>query len=135
MRSRLDVVARHAGVGRGLRLGRCGVGGVLETVSEDLDEAVIETTRQHGERMARRLERFAALPQGTTAWTCEGPGAFHRGALDGPWFYDPGPGPGAIEVDLVHVRGCRWTTPREVPPDVVTAFARGSRNFQRIGTL
>ncbi|MFL6158346.1 MAG: hypothetical protein ACJ72D_19815 [Marmoricola sp.] len=102
-------------------------------VPADLAEAVVGTERLHGERVARRLERFAALPDGTVAWTRDETGVFHRGTFEGPWFYDDDAD--AAEVDLVHVRPCAWSAPSDVPGAVRAAFDRGGRNFQRIGRL
>lgn len=135
MRSRDDAVPRHAGVERALTGGVCGIGGRLPRVPHDLQEALVEVERRHGERAARRLRLFAAVAEGMFVWTRDAEGRFHRGALTGPWTYDDAME--AAEADLVHVRACLWT-PRQdvqVPDEVLASFARGGRNFQRIRAL
>ncbi len=112
MRSRRDDVDPYAGVERGLRRGLCGFGRF------DVPE--------------RRVERFAEVPDGSFVWTRDGDGLFWLGRLTGPYVYDAD----GDDVDLVHVRPCRW---RDVPlvemrcPSAVLAtYARGGRNFQQI---
>lgn len=129
MRSRLDEVAPHAGVERGLRLGLCGIGGRLDPPPHDWAEALARTEASYGERAAARLGRFAAVPDGETVWTRDAAGHFHRGMLRGPWRYDASAP--AHAADLVHVRACGWVED-EPPPAVLATFARGGRNFQRI---
>ena len=87
------------------------------------------------ERAERRLERFAAAPDGTYVWTRDQSG-FHLGRLTGPWRRDDSEA--AVAADLVHVRPCEWldepVDPALVPEQVSYAFSRGGRNLQRIGT-
>lgn len=134
MWSRDDSVERWDGVRRALRLGLCGVGGRLEATPGDAEHAVREVDRFHGERMARRLERFMAVPDGAEVWTVDEDGLFHRGELTGTWRFDDAEA--ARAVDLTHVRPCVWperdVTPQRVPPAVLASFERGGRNFQRI---
>jgi hypothetical protein len=117
MRSRRDDVEPRLAVERALALGLCGMG----------------TTDDH--RAERRLERFAAAPDGTYVWTRD-PGGFHLGRLTGPCRRDDSEA--AAAADLVHVRPCEWTDqpvdPALVPEQVSYAFSRGGRNLQRIGT-
>lgn len=112
MRSRRDDIDRFAGVERALRIGVCGFGRF------DVPE--------------RRVERFAAVADGSFVWTRDADGLFWLGRLAGPYFYDA-EGEG---VDLVHVRPCRWRDEPVVetrcPPAVLATFGRGGRNFQRI---
>ncbi len=122
----------HGSVDRALRIGVCGLPGVLDPPPHDLQEAVARTA---DERAAARLGRFAAVPDGAFVWTRSDHG-HHLGRLDGPWRYDAAAT--ARAVDLVHVRPCRWL-PEPVPEDAVPAgtlatFARGGRNFQRTHT-
>ena len=135
MRSRLDAVAPGAGTGRGLARGLCGIGGRLDRSPLDLAEAVEATAQTYGERSAARLRRFADVPDGAAVWTRDPDGRYFRGTLGGPWHYDGSSA--AYEADLVHVRPCRWAEvePPAVPEQVLEAFARGGRNFQRIRTL
>lgn len=133
MRSRLDGVAPWSAVDRGLALGLCGVGGRLARASADLAEALVLTEVEHGERAAARLRRFADVPEGAQVWTATADGDLRHGVLLGGWTYDGSPD--AHEVDLVHVRGCRWTVPDEVPAAVEQTFRRGGLNFQRITAL
>ena len=83
------------------------------------------------ERLARRVERFAVVADGSFVWTRDSDGLFWLGRIDGPLFYDDA----GATVDLVHVRPCRWTTQPvlepEVPAAVLATFARGGRNFQQ----
>lgn len=134
MRSRDDRVSAGLAVERALVLGACGVGGILETPPASLAEALAAVDAAHGERTARRLERFAAAPDGAFVWTRDGDGLLWLGRLEGPWRYDAGAA--ARDVDLVHVRPCRWLTapvpPIEVPAAVRATFARGGRNWQQI---
>ncbi len=116
MRSRRDDVDPHAAVERALRLGLCGIGEVTD------------------ERTARRLERFAAVPQGAFVWTRDGEGLTYLGRLTGEHRRDDSPA--AEDVDLVHVRDCTWlpdpVEDAQVPPAVRHTFARGGRNFQQV---
>ncbi|WP_199701116.1 hypothetical protein [Jiangella rhizosphaerae] len=97
-------------------------------------EAAAALEQTAGERAARRLERFAAVPDGAFVWTRDVDGAYLLGRLDGPYRYDASPP--ARAADLVHVRPCRWLAvpvdSARVPAAVVAAFGRGGRNFQRI---
>ncbi|WP_282847930.1 GAF domain-containing protein [Microbacterium oxydans] len=134
MHSRDDRVPAGAAVERALVLGVCGLGGRLDAVPEGLKDALVAVDLRHGERLARRIERFAAAPDGALVWTRDADGLFWLGALDGPWRFDASSA--ADEVDLVHVRPCRWLAeplpPVLVPAGVHTAFERGGRNWQRI---
>ncbi|MDX2356628.1 GAF domain-containing protein [Dietzia sp. PP-33] len=134
MRSRDDDVADGAGVERSLRHGLCGIGGRLASAPSSLAEAIDAAVAQHDDRLARRLERFAEVPDGAYVWTRDVDGHFWLGRLGGPWRYDDSEE--ARSVDLVHVRDCRWRpepTDRSLVPAAVRAtFARGGRNWQRI---
>lgn len=114
--------------------GACGVGGTLDEPPASLPEALAAVDAAHGERMARRLERFAAAPDGAFVWTRDGDDLLWLGRLEGPWRY--GASAAARDVDLVHVRPCRWLTapvpPIDVPAAVRATFARGGRNWQQI---
>ena len=115
LRSRRDDVDPQATFERAHTLGLCGFGG-------DRDP----------ERLARRVERFAEVPDGSFVWSRDGDGLYWLGRLDGPYFYDAG----GESVDLVHVRACRWLAAPIVeastPPAVIATFGRGGRNFQQI---
>ena len=134
MRSRDDDVPVHEAVERALELGLCGLGGRLTSAPESLDDAVSLAREQHGDRLARRIGRFAAAEDGAVVWTRDADGLYWRGELDGPWRYDASSE--AERVDLVHVRPCRWATePFDepgIPEGVRVAFARGGRNWQGI---
>lgn len=134
MRSRDDRVPDGPAVERALSIGVCGVGGRLDVAPASLTEALVLVDAAHGERMARRLERFSAVPDGALVWTRDQDGLLWLGRLDGGWRYDARPA--ALEVDLVHVRPCRWlgdpVPPRDVPAAVTATFARGGRNWQQI---
>ncbi|WP_182523412.1 GAF domain-containing protein [Nocardioides dongkuii] len=133
MRSRRDDVDHGAAVERALALGLCGVGGRLEGRPRDAADAVAMTDAAHGERVARRLERFQGLPDGTVVWTRTPDGRYARGTLTGPWRHAPDPA--AYDLDLVHVRPCAWDEPVEehrVPAAVVATYRRGGRNLQRV---
>jgi hypothetical protein len=114
MRSRRPDVEAAAAVHRALSRGVCGMG-------EPVDE-----------RAQRRLERFAALPDGTFVWTRDGDGRTYVGRLTGPCRHDPE----GLAVDLVHVRDTEWAAEAVdaalVPAAVRQTFARGGRNLQRI---
>ncbi|WP_084039533.1 GAF domain-containing protein [Demequina sp. NBRC 110053] len=135
MRSRRDDIADDgAAVERALAQDLCGMGGVLTDVPRTLDDAIDATAREHDDRAARRLERFALAPDGALVWTRDADGELWLGALDGPWRYDSADS--ALAVDLVHVRPCRWlgepVPPAAVPAPVHVAFARGGLNWQGI---
>lgn len=136
MRSRDDTVAPGVAVERALAEGVCGMGGRLDSTPGSLTAALAAVDARHGERAARRLERFAALPTGTLVWTRDVDGLFWLGRLTGSWRYDDDPA--ARTVDLVHVRACTWSSSpvaaSDVPPGVTATFARGGRNGQRIRT-
>ena len=136
MRSRRDDLDPQAALDRALRLSRCGFGGVLTPAPADLDAAVELAAAQHDERLARRIDRFAAVEEGAFAWTRDGDGLYRLGRISGPYSYDDAPE--AAAVDLVHVRACSWLdTPfveSAVPPAVIATFERGGRNFQRTHT-
>ncbi|AWH94934.1 GAF domain-containing protein [Dietzia psychralcaliphila] len=134
MRSRDDGIADGAGVERGLRNGLCGMGGRLRSTPSSLVEAIDAAAAQHDHRVARRLERFAEVPDGVYVWTRDVDGHYWLGRLGGPWRYDDAEE--AHSVDLVHVRDCLWrsepTDRSSVPAAVRATFARGGRNWQRI---
>jgi hypothetical protein len=87
MRSRRDDIDPQLAVDRAFALGLCGFG-------DDDDR----------ERLARRVERFVAVPDGPFVWTRDGDGLYWLGRLTGPYFYDAE----GEAVDFVHVRPCRW---------------------------
>lgn len=115
LRSRCDDVDPRLTLRRALSLGLCGFG-----------------ERAHGSQLARRVERFAEVPDGSFVWTRDGDGLYWLGRIDGPYFYDAD----GAGVDLVHVRPCRWrdapVTESRCPAAVVATFGRGGRNFQQI---
>lgn len=134
MRSRRDDVSPESSLRRGLAHGLCGFGGVLDVPPADLDTAMRMAADRYDVGLARRIARFADVPDGAFAWTRDHGGLFWLGRLHGPWFYDTDPD--ATAVDLVHVRQCDWqhrpVPPTEAPEAVLATFARGGRNFQRI---
>lgn len=112
MRSRRNDIDHGLAVERALRLGLVGFGRI------DVPQ--------------RRVDRFAAVPDGSFVWTRDEDGLFWLGRVDGPYFYDVD----GEDVDLVHVRPCRWQDAPLVetrcPAAVLATFARGGRNFQQI---
>jgi hypothetical protein len=120
MRSRSDDIDLRATVDRARRLGLCGFG---------------QRVRGHGEgqRLARRVARFAEVDDGSFVWTRDEDGLYWLGRIEGPYFYDEEEA--AAAVDLVHVRPCRWLPEplleSDVPAAVVATFGRGGRNFQQ----
>lgn len=132
MRSRRDDVPDGLAVDRALTLGLCGIGGRLDPPPLTLGEAVARLSTAYDERTARRLQRFAEVPDGAVVWTREIDGLYRRGHLAGGWRYDAAPD--AVAADLVHVRPCEWAPEvfGEAPAAVAYAFSRGGRNFQRI---
>ena len=86
------------------------------------------------ERLDRRVARFAAVDEGSFAWTRDTGGWFWLGRIFGPYSYDGNEA--AAAVDLVHVRPCEWLSvpmlEQDVPVAVVATFGRGGRNFQEI---
>jgi hypothetical protein len=134
LRSRDDAVDHAAAVAHALRRGLVGVGGRLDEVPADLDDAVRLVARRHGERTAARLQRFADVQPGSLVWTRDVAGALWLGRLEGEWrFDDEGV---AASLDLQHVRDCRWLDDPvpwdDVPSAVHATFGRGGRNLQRI---
>ena len=83
------------------------------------------------ERLARRIDRFAEVPDGSFVWTRDTEGLYWLGRISGPLRHDDD----GVGVDLVHVRPCRWLADpvleSEVPAAVLATFARGGRNFQQ----
>lgn len=134
MRSRRDDVPTGIAVERALTLGLCGLGGRLDPAPLQLDIALQLAATQHGERLARRIERFSATPNGSLVWTRDIDGLFWLGEVSGAWRYDKRPE--AVMADLVHVRPCRWIEApiddQSVPAAVRHSFARGGRNWQGI---
>jgi hypothetical protein len=120
LRSRSNDIDWRATLERARRLNLCGLGQVAGNHAEK-------------ERLARRVDRFAAAADGSFVWTRDQDGLFWLGRLDGPCFRDEDDG--ALAVDLVHVRRCTWLTEPllepEVPAAVVATFRRGGRNFQQ----
>ncbi|QZT57799.1 MULTISPECIES: GAF domain-containing protein [Mycolicibacterium] len=115
MRSRRDDVDPQLALDRAFALGLCGFGDDRDT-----------------DRLQRRVQRFAAVPDGSFVWTRDGDGWYWLGRLGGRYFYDAG---GEV-VDLVHVRRCGWRpdpiNESRCPAAVVATFGRGGRNFQQI---
>ena len=134
MRSRRDHIDPGVAVARALDQGLVGMGGLLATTPDTLAEALAELSETYDERCARRVERFAEVPDEAIVWTQDSDGLLWRGLLAGPWRYDDHPD--AIAADLVHVRMTRWDDAgleeHRAPAAVVASFARGGRNFQRI---
>lgn len=120
MRSRSDDVDPRATLDRARRLGLCGFGQLAHNPDEE-------------ERLARRVDRFAAVAEGSFVWTRDQDGMFWLGRIDGPYFRADDSD--AVAVDLVHVRRCTWLAEPllepEVPSAVVATFRRGGRNFQQ----
>ena len=114
LRSRRDDVDHASAIDRAMDLGVVGVGEVTD------------------ERAERRLERFAAAPDGSFVWTRRPDGSVLVGRMTGACRRDED----GAAVDLVHVRDCDWVLepvdPALVPPAVAQTFARGGRNFQQI---
>jgi hypothetical protein len=119
MRSRRDDIDFGATIERARNRGVCGFGGASAAAADD--------------RLARRIERFRKVNQGSFVWTRAPDGLYWLGRIVGPYFYDSDDD--AAAVDLVHVRECDWlTTPLlepAVPAAVVATFRRGGRNFQQ----
>lgn len=120
MRSRSDEIDTQATLQRARRLGLCGFG----QLANDPGEA---------ERLARRVSRFADVPDGSFVWTRDADGLFWLGRIRGAYFFDSDDG--AAAVDLVHVRPCDWSAEplleQDVPAPVAETFRRGGRNFQQ----
>ena len=134
LRSRLDSVDPGLALDRAFTLGLCGVGGRLAAAPRSREDGLARTADEYGEQVARRLERFMAVPDGSVVWTRDGHGMFRRGMLTGPWRYDADPA--AYDADLVNVRDCAWDDDplpeHRVPAAVAATYRRGGRNFQRI---
>lgn len=132
--SRRDDVDPELALDRALGLGLVGMGGRLSRAPHDLADALALLSSEYDERMARRVERFAAVTAGAQVWTRDRDGRYRRGRLAGAWRYDPDPA--ALAADLVHVRDADWDEEsldeHRTPAPVVATFARGGRNFQRI---
>ncbi len=137
MRSRRDDVDATLAVARALECGLAGTGGRLTGTPGTLAEALAELSEAYDERFARRVERFAAVPESSVVWTRDPDGLLRRGRIVGPWRYDDAPA--ALAADLVHVRDVQWDEDgleeHRAPPEVVASFGRGGRNFQRIRAL
>lgn len=118
MRSRREDLDAQGAIERALAHRLCGFGD--------------DPSPQASERFARRVDRFAAAPDGSLVWTRDGDGLYWLGRLVGPYFYDTD----GESVDLVHVRQCVWreqpVLESHAPRAVIATFARGGRNFQQI---
>ncbi|MBO0679171.1 GAF domain-containing protein [Mycolicibacterium sp. S2-37] len=117
MRSRDDDVDVAATIAHARAHGLCGFG-----------ERGVPDTRLDG-----RIARFAEARDGSFVWTRGPDGLFWLGRIDGAYFRDAGAA--AADVDLVHVRPCRWLPEPllepEVPAAVLATYRRGGRNFQQ----
>jgi hypothetical protein len=122
------------GADLGVERGLVGIGDVLASVPDSLEEAVAAATRAHGEKASRMLRRFAALPDGVLVWTRDSGGGYWLGRIEGPWRYDDSRA--AHATGIHHVRPARWRPgpfgEPDVPAAVAATFARGGRNLQRI---
>jgi hypothetical protein len=120
MRSRCDGIDPRTTIDRALQLGLCGFGRLVTRPSDE-------------QRLARRVDRFAEMPDGSFVWTRDAGGLFWLGRIDGAYIYDDDAA--AAAVDLVHVRPCVWLPAplleSGVPAAVVATFRRGGRNFQQ----
>jgi hypothetical protein len=118
MRSRRDDVDLRATIERALARGLCGFGGAKMPSDE---------------RVARRIERFRDVENGSFVWTRDAEGLYWLGRINGPYFFDADKV--AAAVDLVHVRPTSWLSAplleQKVPAAVVATFRRGGRNFQQ----
>lgn len=119
MRSRNDAVELQPTIDRARRLGICGFGQFVDRSGEQ-------------ERLARRVDRFTELDDGSFVWTRDTYGHFWLGRISGPYCHDA---KGAA-ADLVHTRPCEWLSApileQDAPAAVVATFRRGGRNFQEI---
>jgi hypothetical protein len=86
-----------------------------------------------GDTDARRIARFAAVPDGALVWTRDGDGAYWLGRLGGP--VRPADTAARDAAGLTYVRPAVWLDrpffEHDVPDGVAATFARGGRNFQR----
>ena len=118
MRSRRDDIDIAATIERALARGLCGLGG---------------PKMPSDERVARRIDRFRHVDDGSFVWTRDADGLYWLGRIVGPYFYDFDDD--AAAVDLVHVRECRWLPEPllepAVPAAVLATYRRGGRNFQQ----
>ncbi len=84
------------------------------------------------ERSARRVDRFADVPDGSLVWTRGTDGEYFVGHLTGRLRHDDSDE--AVATGLTEVRPCVWTDhpvpEHEVPAATLQTFARGGRNFQ-----
>lgn len=130
---RSEGTSAGAGVRRALAEGLCGFGGRLSPAPDTAAQAAALAATQHDERLARRIERFAAVPDAAFVWTRDEEHVLWLGRVAGPWRYDGRPE--AIAADLVHVRPCAWLEApipeHAAPPAVLATFARGGRNWQQ----
>jgi hypothetical protein len=98
-----------------------------------LERGLVGIGPGRGEKAARMLHRFAALPEGVFVWTRDRAGGYHLGQLAGPLREDRSAG--ARRVGLTHVRAANWLdrafSENEVPAAVARTFSRGGRNFQQ----
>lgn len=134
MRARSLDADKYEGAVYGVENSLVGTGEPLESVPGDLDQAVFETSRQHSEKSARMLERFAGLESGVLVWTRTGDDEFRLGMIEGPWRYEDSGETG--QTGICQVRSASWLpqvfTHASVPSGVAATFNRGGRNFQRI---
>jgi hypothetical protein len=133
MRARTVEAPPGAGADFGVEHGVVGIGERVDPAPATLEEAVRALVAAHGEKAGRMLAHFAALPEGTFAWTQQAGGSYRLGAISGPWRYEDSAA--ARAVGIHHVRPTAWSPRRfgvlEVPAAVGRTFARGGRNFQR----
>lgn len=133
MRSRAFEAPVGSGAEHGVANGLVGIGEALPVTPSTLDEAVTALGDRFGAKAGRMLQRFAALPNGTSVWTQLGDSSFRLGQIAGPWRYDDSAA--ARAVGIHHVRPARWIEQPfgadEVPAAVAATFAHGGRNLQR----
>lgn len=100
-----------------------------------LSSGVVGIAVGRGEGEARRLHRFAMVPEGAFVWTRDREGGYRLGQICPGDLREVESDPGAAAVGLTHVRPVRWLervfAESEVPAAVAQTFHRGGRNFQR----
>jgi hypothetical protein len=88
-----------------------------------------------GEREARRLHRFATVPEGAFVWTRDRRSGYRLGQICPGGVREVQSDAAAGAVGITHVRAVRWLervfAEDEVPAAVAQTFHRGGRNFQR----
>ena len=100
-----------------------------------LAHGVVAIAVGRGDRDARRLHRFALVPEGAFVWTRDRRGGYRLGQIRPGDVIEVGSETAAVATGMTHARPAQWLDRvfggDEVPAAVAQTIHRGGRNFQR----